>query len=179
MTLLPKLKIRHKLDIVNRILLIKKIFLQTVILGTLLSCNETKEISFSDQKDKILKLHNLQRDYHFNKNSGAFVNQFSDNFISVNKGEITYPKREKSLMQFNRYFSSVTFIKWDDEVPPIIKFSDDGSMAYCIVDKIVLLTYQDENKKVIEQETHFAWTTIYKKYGKEWKIDCVISTEKP
>jgi hypothetical protein len=158
---------------------IKKLFLQTLILGILLSCNKAMEVSLSVEKEKILELHNLQRDYHFNKDSVAFVNQLSDNFISVNKGKITSPKREETLRRYHQYFSSVEFIKWDDVTPPIIKFSDDRSLAYCIVDKIVLLTYMDENKNKIEQETHFAWTTIYRKYGKEWKIDSVISTEKP
>ncbi len=27
--------------------------------------------------------------------------------------------------------------------------------------------------------THFAWTTIYRKYEDGWKIDCVTSTQIP
>ena len=158
---------------------INKIFLQTLILGILLSCSNTKEISLSEEKDRILKLHNSQRDYHFNKDSIAFANQLSNNFVSVNKGKITLPKTEETISRYNRYFSSVEFVKWDDITEPIIKFSDDGSMAYTIVNKIVLVTYEDENGNTKEGETHFAWTTIYKKYGNEWKIDCVTSTEKP
>ena len=159
-------------------ILIKKIFLTTLVVGIFLSCNKAKENTLSVEKEKILTLHNLQRDYHFNKDSIAFLNQLSDNFISVNKGKITSPKRKETLTRYHRYFSSVEFVKWDDITPPIIKFSDDGSLAYCIVDKLVVLTYEDANKKKVEQKTHFAWTSIYKKYGDEWKIDCVISTEK-
>ena len=124
-------------------------------------------------------LHNAQRDYHFNKDSIAFANQLSDNFISVNKGVTSTPKREETISRYSRYFSSVEFIKWDDVSEPIIKFSDDGSMAYTIVDKIVVVTYKDENGNVEEGKTHFVWTAIYKKYGNEWKIDCVTSTTKP
>ena len=158
---------------------LNKIIITILTLGFFFSCNKTKEVSFSLEKEKILKIHNLQRDYHFNKDSVAFVNQLSDHFISVNKGKITFPKREETLRRYHQYFSSVEFVKWDDVTPPIVKFSDDGSMAYCIVDKMVVLTYLDANKKKIEQKTHFAWTSIYKKYGDEWKIDCVISTEMP
>lgn len=51
-------------------------------------------------------------------------------------------------------------------------------MAYTIVDKIVTITSKDTNGNQVESETHFTWTAIYKKYGDEWKIDCVTSTNK-
>ena len=147
-----------------------------LILFIAASC--TKAFDESIEKKKILELHNAQRDHHFNKDSIAFANQFSDNFIAVNKGLISTPKKEETISRYNNYFSSVTFIKWDDVSEPIIKFSDDGSMAYTIVDKIVTLTYKNEMGDTVEENTHFAWTAIYKKYGEQWKIDCVTSTEK-
>ena len=162
-----------------KMITIWKILLLTLFLFLFLSCNRTKEISISDEKDKILKLHNEQRNYHFNKDSIAFANQLSDNFISINKGKISSPKREETISRYNGYFSSVEFVKWDDVSEPIIKFSDDGSMAYTIVDKIVVVTYKDENGNTLESKTHFAWTAIYTKYEDEWKIDCVTSTDKP
>jgi predicted RND superfamily exporter protein len=158
--------------------LIIKISILFLSLSVFLSCNKNKKTSFLDDEKKIMQLHNLQRDYHFNKDSLAFVTQFSNDFISVNKGEITTPKREETIKRYNKYFSSVEFVKWDDKTPPIIRFSNNGSMAYTIVDKIVTLTYKDENGNDKEDTTHFAWTTIYKKYGDEWKIDCVTSTNK-
>lgn len=133
----------------------------------------------SEERNRILKLHHAQRDYHFNKDSMAFAQQLSDNFIAVNKGAISRPKREETISRYNSYFSSVEFITWDDVSEPIIRFSDDGSMAYTIVDKLVTLTYKDSTENTVREETRFAWTTIYKKYGEEWKIDCVTSTEKP
>ena len=52
-------------------------------------------------------------------------------------------------------------------------------MAYTIVDKIVTVNYEGEDGATIVDSTHFAWTAIYRKYGTEWKIDCVSSTNKP
>lgn len=146
---------------------------------SLLSCDKAKKFSFEEEKDKILAMHHAQRTYHFEKDSVAFANQMSDQFISVNRGVISYPKREANISKYHGYFSAVEFLKWDDLTEPIIRFSDDGSMAYTIVDKIVTLTYLDENGETVEDSTHFAWTTIYKKYGADWKIDCVTSTNIP
>ncbi|WP_298514459.1 nuclear transport factor 2 family protein [uncultured Kordia sp.] len=142
------------------------------------SCVKKQQFDPEKEKKEILKLHNAQRAYHFNKDSIAFANQMSANFISVNKGIISHPKKEETIARYNGYFSAVEFIKWDDVSEPIIKFSDDGSIAYTIVDKIVTVTYKDQTGNTVEGETHFAWTAIYKKYGQEWKIDCVTSTEK-
>lgn len=148
-------------------------------ISLLVSCNHSQKNDLSTERNKIVALHNLQRTYHFTRDSINFVNQLSDHFISVNKGVISSPSRSETLTRYNKYFTSVEFIKWNDLSEPIIKFSDDGTLAYTIVDKEVVLTYKDEEGKSIEEKTHFAWTTIYKKYGDEWKIDCVTSTNEP
>ncbi len=138
----------------------------------------TDNIDFDMARSEILNLHNSQREYHFKKDSIAFADQLSDNFISVNRGEISTPERAATISRYNSYFSSVEFNRWDDVTEPIINFSNDGSMAYTIVDKIVELTYQGQDGEIINDTTHFAWTAIFKKYGEEWKIECVTSTNK-
>jgi len=155
------------------------IFISLAII-LIVSCKEQNQLNIEAERDKILQLHKLQRDYHFNKDSISFADQLSENFISVNKGEITHPKKKELISRYHNYFSSVEFVKWDDVTDPIIRFSEDGKLAYTIVDKVVKVTYADENGDLIDdEETHFAWTAIYKKYGDEWKIDCVTSTDKP
>ncbi|WP_349554183.1 nuclear transport factor 2 family protein [Pseudotenacibaculum sp. MALMAid0570] len=145
----------------------------------MISCSKhTTKTDISKEKKAILELHKKQREYHFLKDSIAFANQLSDNFISVNKGEITNPKREAIITRYHRYFSSVEFLEWDDVSEPIIKFSDDGTMAYTIVDKMVKVSFVNQDGDTIQGKTHFAWTAIYKKYGNQWKIDNVTSTDK-
>jgi len=163
----------------NKVIYIEKTLIFTLVIIFLFSCNRPEKLSIADEKATILKLHNNQRSYHFKKDSIAFANQLSENFISVNKGKISTPKNKETVSKYNGYFSAVEFLKWDDVSEPIVRFSDDGSMAYTVVDKIVVVTYKNEYGKTVDQKTHFAWTAIYKKYGNEWKIDCVTSTEKP
>ncbi|MEM9548974.1 MAG: nuclear transport factor 2 family protein [Bacteroidota bacterium] len=149
-----------------------------VVLLCINSCNDPKPPDLELAKQEILELHRLQRDYHFNKDSIAFANQLSDDFISVNKGVVSTPKRSETIARYNNYFSSVEFLEWDDVSEPIIRFSEDGTLAYTIVDKIVKVKYESENGEPQEGETHFAWTAIYRKIGKEWKIENVTSTNK-
>ena len=151
-----------------------------LLLCFLVACKEKQPVvSLADEKEKILKMHHAQRGFHFEKDSINFANQLSDDFISVNRGIISKPKREETISRYNGYFSSVEFVKWDDVSEPIVKFSDDGRMAYTIVDKVVEVNFKDENGKLQLGKTHFAWTAIYRKYGDQWKIDAVTSTNKP
>lgn len=156
-----------------------KFSLFVVIIFFCVSCAKTTSFSIEKETASILKLHNAQRDYHFNKDSIAFADQLSKDFISVDRGEVSKPTKAATITRYNSYFSSVEFVKWDDVSKPIIKFSNDGSLAYTIVDKVVTVRYKNENDSLVEEETRFAWTAIYKKYGNEWKIDHVASTNKP
>lgn len=144
---------------------------------TLVSCARQEQFNIEKETKEILRLHNLQRDYHFKKDSVAFANQLSENFIAVNRGIISQPKREETISKYHAYFSSVEFLKWDDLSDPIIRFSDDGTLAYTIVDKIVKVAYTNQDHQ--EGGTHFVWTAIYKKYKDGWKMDCITSTNKP
>lgn len=142
------------------------------------SCSEQRNDNFYPETEthKILELHHSQRTFHFEKNAEAFVNLFSDNFVSVNKGKVIAPTVSENRSKFQTYFNNVEFKKWDDIEPPIIRFSDDGSMAYTIVKKEIIIQYLNDKKETTEEKTVFAWTTIYRKQNGEWKIECVTST---
>ena len=157
-----------------------KNYIITVFIGCLIaSCQGENKFDEKQARAEIMKMHNAQRDYHFEKDSTSFVDQLSPDFISVNKGLITTPSREENLRRYNSYFSSVEFTKWDDQTEPILKFSEDGSLAYTIVDKVVEVEYKGENGEMITGMTHFAWASIYRKTKGGWKIESAISTNKP
>lgn len=82
------------------------------------------------------------------------------------------------LVRISKYFGSVQFIKWDDTAEPIIRFSDDGSLAYAIVQKDVIVTYPDSTGNAVNDTTHYAWSSIYRKQNGQWKVECNISTNK-
>ncbi|MEM9337800.1 MAG: hypothetical protein AAGA66_03675 [Bacteroidota bacterium] len=148
------------------------------LLIVITSCASRQDFDLESETALIMKLHEDQRTYHFEKDSISFPAQFGEGFISVNRGEITRPTFEENKTRYHRYFSSVDFKKWDDQTEPEIFFSRDGTMAYTIVDKQVVLIYQ-ERDTTFEQTTNFAWVTIYTKASGDWKIACVASTNKP
>lgn len=142
------------------------------------SCTQQATFNEEDEKAKILKLHELQREYHVKKMAKEFVSLLSENHMSVNRGMISTATAEENITRFQQYFDAVEFEKWDDITPPIVKFSDDFSLAYTIVHKDVTVTYLNKDQQKMRETTEFAWLAIYKRYPEGWKIDCVASTNK-
>jgi hypothetical protein len=155
-----------------------RIILATSLFLLSIRCTHPDEAA---DRAKLMKLHEQSREFHFTKNAQAMVGGFADNFISVNRGKIdSVLSREEEKSRFQRYFNAVEFKKWDDLHPPIIRFSNDHSLAYMIIDKLVVLETKDTLGNLIEETTHFAWISIFRKQSNDdWKLECVASTNEP
>lgn len=128
---------------------------------------------------KILQVHHAQRAHHFNKDSIGFANQLTSDFLSVNRGRLQNPAFEENVTRYHGYFNAVRFLQWDDNEEPIIRFSDDGKLAYTIVQKTLELKFPDGQGDSLVETTEFVWTSIYRKIDGVWKIESVASTNKP
>ncbi len=122
---------------------------------------------------KLLELHELQRNAHFNRDAKLLTSIMADNFTEVRNGKINTPKKEDLFKRFQGYFDSVTFIEWDDIQPPIIKISDDATLAQIFVQKRVKLK---TNENQVES-TIYAWTATFKKNLNNWVMTSITSTE--
>ena len=147
-----------------------------LLLPVIIGCDPKADLE--KEKKMILSMLQTERKAHFDRNVDLFMSEFAEGMISVKKGEVDTATREMNKERIGKYFGSVQFIKWDDTAEPIIRFSDDGSLAYAIVQKDVILTYPDNTGKAVNDTTHYAWSSIYRKQHGEWKIECNISTNK-
>ncbi len=137
---------------------------------SLTTCNQSAPKYIEELKRALLTEYKA----HIEKNAPLLVASFSDSFVSVDRGRINFPGREESLKRFESYFGKVNFIKWDYVEPPVIRFSNDHSLAYVIVQKQVILEIRSNPGKF--DTTHFAWTGIYRQENKTWKLECMTST---
>jgi hypothetical protein len=141
-----------------------------------LSCHQKPDLATEEKA--IRSILATERKAHFDRNVDLFISEFADSMLSVNKGKVTIATPGENRKRIEPYFNSVTFIKWDDVAEPIIRLSDDGSLAYAVVQKEVILTYPDSLGKAFYDTTHYAWTSIYRKQKGEWKVEANISTTK-
>ncbi len=126
-------------------------------------------------KTEILALHEQERSFHFEKKAAEFAATLSENALMINKGRVNTASQEENQKRFESYFNSVEFLEWDDMTAPIVRLSDDGSMAYVVVEKKVTIQVIQE-ADTIQNSTQFAWVSIYEKDNGNWKITCNAST---
>jgi hypothetical protein len=147
------------------------------ILGLFLwACSSEVNIDPEAELASLLTVHNAQEIYHLEEDSVAMAELLSDIFKDVSDGVISPYSFERTRSRLHDYFSSVDIVKWEDVQPPEVRFSKDFSMAYTLVDKEVVVEYEDGSGGLVRDTSHFAWVAIYQKYPEGWKIDCVAST---
>ena len=164
----------------GRISLDKKIEMKLIpffMLVILPGC--TKQASHDKDTEVITELLATERKAHFQKDVSLFMSEFSDSMISINHGLVTRASPQATRDRIKNYFDRVEFLKWDDIETPMIRFSNDGSMAYAIVQKQVIVSIKDSAKKETLDTTDFAWLSVYRKMNDgSWKIECNASTNK-
>ena len=156
----------------------KVYFFLVVIVWSISGCTTCGGFNKEKELQAIASLLQQERKAHFDRNTELFVLEFADSMLSVNKGKVSVASPDENKKRISSYFGSVQFIKWDDSAAPIIRFSDDGSLAYAIVQKQVILIRPDSLGKLLTDTTDYAWASIYRKEKEGWKIECDVSTNK-
>lgn len=149
-----------------------------LLLTIVVSCGHSEKKNTAGEEMAIRALFLQERKAHFDRNVDMFVSEFADSMIGVNKGKVSVLSLEQNKQRIRPYFESVRFIKWDDVAEPVIRFSDDGSMAYAVIQKQVIVSYPDSTGRPFIDTTDYAWVSIYRKQKGEWKVEANISTNK-
>ena len=124
--------------------------------------------NFDELRTEILDLHKKTIDAHWKKDIDFFVKDISDDYFSVDNGEIRKPTKEEITARFSDYLKRTTFREYRNLQEPIIGFSKDGSLAWSIVRiKVAGRSSRDDGS---ESELDFscAWITLYERRGNGW-----------
>lgn len=127
------------------------------------------------EEREIRNILKQEQQAHLEKNVKLLLSNGSEDYIELNRGKVKKPTKEESISRFTNYFNSVNFIAWEDKEEPLIRFSNDGSMAYVIVQKRVITTPID-NPTLSADTSDFAWVSIMRKSNGQWKVECIAST---
>jgi ketosteroid isomerase-like protein len=128
---------------------------------------------------ELLRLHELQRTAHLQRRADLLVAANADSMFSLSRGGVSIARRERSQASFQEYFDAVTFQAWDDIVPPRIRISADGQMAYVVVEKRVHLTPRTSSGAAEAERMRYAWLSVYEKQAGQWRLAAIASTERP
>ncbi|MHA2298604.1 MAG: hypothetical protein ACXADA_21435 [Candidatus Hodarchaeales archaeon] len=123
---------------------------------------------FESLRSEILAYHNAFIEAHLNKNVDFFVQDIADEYFSVSYGEIRKPTKEEIKSLFTNYLNNTVFTEYRDLSEPIINFSEDGSMAWSLVQVKVKGKQTVENESERDLDFICAWITLYKRQDDKW-----------
>jgi glyoxylase-like metal-dependent hydrolase (beta-lactamase superfamily II) len=137
------------------------------------------EVERSLSLGELQRLHDQAREAHVGRRADLIVASQADTMLSVSSGRVSASTRERVRASFQEYFDRSTFQAWDDVVPPRIRMSPDGNMAYVIVEKRVHVTSTAPGRAPVTERVRYAWLSVYEKRGGEWRMTAIASTDRP
>jgi hypothetical protein len=128
------------------------------------------------ERESLLAILESDRQAHLETDAQRLVSNLADTLIDVADGEIERESRGDVEKSFASYLEGAEYHAWDDVVPPIVRMSDDLSMAW--VARKVRVERDEPDGQGGMRRTRFtaAWIATYEKRASAWKMTAVAST---
>lgn len=150
-----------------------------IVISILCFCYSCQpKVDNEDLKKEILAIHHNLIKAHLDKDPEFFIQNLSDDFVSVKNGDIFHPTNDEIQANMADYIKNTTFTEYKDLQEPIIGFSDDGTVAWCIVQVLVQGERKLTDGTFRKIDFTCAWLTLYRKIGNDWIVECEVSTFK-
>ena len=138
------------------------------VLLTILSCLCVSSAALcADDVAEILAQHEKILQAHRDNDVDLLMEDAADKYTLVTGGEVIYPSIEERSARFVDYFGITEFSKYEDSIPPVVKVSDDGTLAWLIA-RVSVSGTQHFGKQEQALEFVSAWIELYEKKEGRW-----------
>lgn len=155
----------------------KKVIYLTGFLGVLLWLNACRPgVDHEALKKELLSLHQTQINAHLNKDIDFFTRNLAPDYWQVSRGEIIFPQKNEITKRFTDYLNNTRFSTYQDLQDPMVKISEDGSMAWVIVQVKISgeQTQPDGSDRALDFTC--ALITLYNRVNGQWIRQGEVST---
>ena len=128
------------------------------------------------EKAELLRLHKSDREAHFKTDVDALLANSPEEFISVGRGKINRSSKDDARKMFTGYFRDAKYYEWDDVEEPIIRISNDASMAWMITRTRVRRVQKKPDGAEQEEKFVYAGIMTYEKRDGRWVRVANVST---
>jgi ketosteroid isomerase-like protein len=147
---------------------------ETVILKLPLEVPAPPPVDLEKERQALLELHRAGIRAHIELNANALADRIDDEMISASAGKISRRGKDDVRKMFTGYFNGATYHEYVDLEPPVIRISDDGSMAWMLTR---LRVRRSQNGQ--EQGFVYAGMMTYEKRDGKWVTVGNASTFEP
>ena len=103
----------------------------------------------------------------------------SAEYISVNGGRISFPPASDRLAGRRSYLDAATFTRYEDLREPIVRISDDGTLAWLAAEVAVSGTVVGADGEPEPFDDVWAWIELYERGPEGWRIVGNASNRRP
>ena len=128
------------------------------------------------EKAELLRLHKSNREAHFKTDVDALLENSPEEMISVSRGKINRPSKDDARKMFTGYFRDAKYYEWDDVEEPIVRISNDASMAWMITRTRVRRVQKKADGAEQEEKFVYAGIMTYEKRDGRWVRVANVST---
>ena len=84
------------------------------------------------EREALLELHRKEIRAHVELDAEALASDHGDDFVSASRGRVSRATKAQSREFFTGYFKGASYPQYEDIEPPIVRVSDDASMAWIL-----------------------------------------------
>jgi len=133
-----------------------------------MACTSGPSSSLSADEQRLLALHQAGLTAHLQGDIDALLAKQADDFVLVNRGEISSPTKDERREFLGPYLAATKFEFYQDSVPPIVKISRDGSLGWVVAKVRARGTSTRSDGSSTDIEFEAAWIELYERRGQEW-----------
>ena len=149
------------------------------VLGLLVSMACGGQPDLDALREEILSLHRSFIQAHLDKDAAYLAQPTAQDYLSVANGEVVPMTAAEVEARLAPYLEATEFSHYTDLEDPIIGISDDGSIAWSIVQVRVAGTRAGGKDEQYSFDTRWAWLTLYRRDGDGWLRIADVSTNRP
>ena len=132
--------------------------------------------NLEQEKAELLRLHTSDREAHFKTDVDRLLENSPAEMISVSRGKISRSSKDDARKMFTGYFRDAKYYEWDDVEEPIIRVSNDASMAWMITRTRVRRVQKNAEGAEKEEKFVYAGIMTYEKRDGRWVRVANVST---
>jgi len=123
-----------------------------------------------DAAQALLALHEKQLQAHRDGDVGAFLEDWSEEMLSVNRGEMKVTHPDEMRPVFSAYFGSTDFEYYRDRQPPRVEVSEDGTLGWVAAEVEARGVSTSEDGTETPMAFASSWVSLFRYIDGEWHL---------
>ena len=153
-----------------------KAFTLLLFVACAVSASAEPSADLEKEKAELLRIHKSDREAHLKTDVDRLLENSPEEMISVGRGKINRSSKDDARKMFTGYFRDAKYYEWDDVEEPIIRISNDASLAWMITRTRVRRVQKKADGAEQEEKFVYAGIMTYEKRDGRWVRVANVST---